>query len=246
MAELDERAAGIEAQHGDAAPLRLGDDGAGGGTVGQALGDADDLLFQFAHEVELRLRVVDEVVEEAHGQRAGGDADVFLGVGVDDVVDAALAGAARLAAGDLGAGQVLQLEGDVLDDVPHPGAFAHALQEAARLADGAVVLVEAGQQLGEVLVEAGDLVGRPLLQLADVDFEQDGRHAGPDIGAPEDSGVADLQRHGINSGIGDTPAEALCRVMGCLGDRVTGCQAFISPQRDQLVQLAQLVEEGVG
>ena len=151
-------------------------------------------------EVEVRLGAVDEVVEEAHGELAGGDADVFLGVGVDDVVDAALAGAARLAAGDLGAGQVLQLQGDVLDDVPHPGAFAHALQEPARLADGAVVLVETGQQLGEVLVEAGDLVGRPLLQLADVDLQQDGRHAGPDVGPAEDGGIADLQRHGINSG----------------------------------------------
>ena len=48
VAELDERAAGIEAQDGDAAPLRLGDDGAGRGAVGESLGDPDDLLFQLA------------------------------------------------------------------------------------------------------------------------------------------------------------------------------------------------------
>ena len=77
-------------------------------------------------EVEVRLGVVDQVVEQAHGQLAGGEADVFLLVLEDDVVDAALAGAARLAAGDLGAGQVLQLQRDVLEDVPHPGALAHA------------------------------------------------------------------------------------------------------------------------
>ena len=85
--------------------------------------------------------------------------------------------------------------GDVLEDVPHPGSLAHALQEPTRLADRAAVLVETGEQLGEVLVEAGDLVGRPLLQLADIDFHEDGRHAGPDVGSAEDGGVADLDRH---------------------------------------------------
>ena len=88
VAELDEGAPRIEAQHGDAAPLRLGDDGAGGGAEGEPLRQPDDLLFQLANEVEVRLGVVDEVVEQARGQLAGGDADVFLGIGVDDVVDA--------------------------------------------------------------------------------------------------------------------------------------------------------------
>ena len=133
-------------------------------------------------EVEVGLGVVDQVVEQADGQLAGGEADVFLLVTVDDVVDAPFAGAARLAAGHLGAGQVLQLQGDVLEDVAHPGAFAHALQEPARLADGAAVVVERGEQLGQVLVEAGDLVGGPVLQLADIDDQLDDRHAGPDIG----------------------------------------------------------------
>ena len=110
-------------------------------------------------------------------------------------------------------------------DVPHPGSLAHALQEPTRFADRAAVLVETGEQLGEVLVEAGNLVGRPLLQLADIDFHQDGRHAGPDVGSTEDGGVADLDRHGINSGghnqrlIGtvEQVASLLCGVKGSAG-----------------------------
>ena len=55
---------------------------------GESLRQPDDLLFQLANEVEVRLGVlaVDDVVEQACGQLAGGDADVFLGIGVDDVV----------------------------------------------------------------------------------------------------------------------------------------------------------------
>jgi hypothetical protein len=64
------------------------------------------------------------------------------------------------------------------------------------------VLVETGEQLGEVLVESGDLVGWPLLELADIDFNEDGRHAGPDVGTTEDGGIADLDRHGVTPGDG--------------------------------------------
>src|SRR5215204_5141113 len=46
-----------------------------------------------------------------------------------------------------------------------------------------------------MLVETGDLVGRPLLKLADIDFHEDGRHAGPDVGSTEDGGAADLDCH---------------------------------------------------
>ena len=195
VAELDERAAWVEAQHRDTAPLRLGNDGAGGGTEREPLRQPDDVLFQLANEVEVRLGVVDDVVEEARGQLAGGDTDIFLGIGVDDVVEPALTRAARLAPGDLGSGQVLQLQCHVLEDVPHPGSLAHALQEPTRFANRAAVLVETGQELGEVLVEPGDLVGRPLLELADIDFHEDGRHAGPDVGSTEDGGAANLDRH---------------------------------------------------
>ncbi|MFN8591966.1 MAG: hypothetical protein U0031_10955, partial [Thermomicrobiales bacterium] len=199
--ELDQRAAGIEPQHRNAPPLRLGHDGARGRAVGEALGDADDLVFQLGDEIEVRFGAVDEVIDQPYRELTGGDPDVLLGVGVDDVVETALARAAGLAAGDFGSGQVLQFEGDVLQDVAHPRPLAHPLQEAARLADGAGMLVQPWQQFGEMLVEAGNLVGRPVLEFADIDLEQDGGHPCPDVRAPENGGVANFERHGVHSDI---------------------------------------------
>ena len=65
----------------------------------------------------------DEVVDERDGDLAGLDPDRLLAVLVDHVVAAVLAGAAGLAVADVGAGEVLELEGDVLGDVAGPGAF---------------------------------------------------------------------------------------------------------------------------
>ena len=197
VSELDERAAGIETEDGDLAALGLGDDGSGAGAVGHALGDADHVLLELALEVEVGDVAIDEVVEQALGKTTGGEADVLLPVLVDDVVAAALAAAAGLAAGDLGAGKFLEFEGDVLEDVAHPGALAHALEEAARFAEGAGVVVEAGDEFGEAFVEAGNLVGGAVLEFADVDVEQDGGHAGPEIGSAVDGGGEDLDRHAV-------------------------------------------------
>jgi hypothetical protein len=88
------------------------------------LREPDDPLFQLAHEVEVRFGAMYQVVDEKHGELAGGKTDVFLGVGIDNVVDARLGRAAGLATGDLDAGKILQLEGNVLDDVPGQGALA--------------------------------------------------------------------------------------------------------------------------
>ena len=60
------------------------------GPIGKLLREPDDPLFQLVHEVEVRLGAMDQVVDETHGELAGGETDVFLGVGVDNVVDAGL------------------------------------------------------------------------------------------------------------------------------------------------------------
>ena len=108
----------MQAQDRDAAPLRRRDDRRGRRAVGELLREPDDPLFQLAHEVEIRLAAMNQVVDETYGKLAGGKTDVFLGVGVDNVVDARLGRATGLASRHLDAGQVLQLEGNVLDDVP--------------------------------------------------------------------------------------------------------------------------------
>ena len=55
MSELNQRSAGIEPDHRNVAPLGLGDDRAGRGSVGQPLGDSDDVLFEFGLIIEIRL-----------------------------------------------------------------------------------------------------------------------------------------------------------------------------------------------
>jgi hypothetical protein len=88
------------------------------------LREPDDPLFQLANEVELRLAVMNQVVDKTHGELASGKSNVFLGVGVDNVVDAGFVRAAGLTPGHLDASKVLQLEGNVLDDVPGQGSLS--------------------------------------------------------------------------------------------------------------------------
>ena len=83
---------------------------------------------------------------------------------------------------DLGAGQVLQLDGDVLRDVAHPRALLEPRDEAAAPAERAGVVLQAGQQREERRVEARDGVGRELLEHAQVDEHADDRRARPELG----------------------------------------------------------------
>ena len=135
----------------------------------------------------------DEVVDEGDGDLAGLDPDVLLAVLVDDVVAAVLAGAPGLAVADVGAGEVLELEGDVLRDVAHPRAVAEPRDEAAAPAEAAGVVLEARQQADEGVGEARDLVRREVLEDAEVDDHPDDRLAGPVVRAAEDPGLDDLE-----------------------------------------------------
>ena len=98
---------------------------------------------------------VDEVVDEAHRELAGGDADGLVGVAVDDVVVAGPAlDRAGLAAARVVAGQGLQLQRDVLGDVAEPGALVEPLDEAAAAPERAGVALEPGDELDELVGEA--------------------------------------------------------------------------------------------
>ncbi len=108
------------------------------------------------------------MVDESHGQLAGGETNVFLGVGVDHVIDSGFGRAASLAAGNLGAGEVLELQGDVLDDVCGDGSLAYPLQESPGMTERALVVGEGWHQLGQSLGKVGNLVRWPVRQLADV------------------------------------------------------------------------------
>ena len=76
-----------------------------------------------------------EVVDQPDRELARRDPDGLVGVGVDHVVDPGPAGgAAGLATRHVGAGELLQLQSDVLRYVPEPGAFLQALGKATGLA----------------------------------------------------------------------------------------------------------------
>ena len=68
------------------------------------------------------------------------------------------AGAARLAVADLGAGEVLELQRDVLRDVAHPRAVLEAGDEAAPAVQRAGVVLEGGHPGDEAVDEPGILV----------------------------------------------------------------------------------------
>ena len=74
-------------------------------------------------------------------------AGLFDPVAVDDLVDAGGVGVDGLAEPDLHAGDELQLQREVLDDVAEQRALAHAHDEAAALVLRAAVFLEAGDEL---------------------------------------------------------------------------------------------------
>ena len=158
----------------------------------QPLGEPDQLLH-LGHQVERHGGVArrDEVVDEADGRLAGLDADLFLAVLEDHVVPAVLAGAAGLAVADVRAGEVLELERDVLRDVPDPRALAEPRDEPAAPAERAGVVLERRQHADQRVDEARDLVARELLEHAEVDDLPDDGLAGPVVGAAEDARLED-------------------------------------------------------
>ena len=193
LAELDERVA-VEADVGDVAAGRLVEDRQGAGPEGLALGQPDQTL-ELGHEVDRDRRVAgrDKVVDEGDGDLAGLGADRLLAELVDHVVAAALAGAAGLAVADVRAGEVLQLEGDVLGDVAGPGPLPQPRDEAAAAAEGAGVVLEAREELDEGFGEARHRVGGELLEDAEVDNHSDDRLPGPIVGAAEDARLDDAE-----------------------------------------------------
>ena len=85
------------------------------------------------------------MIEEPDGELAGRQPDLLLVVAVDHVVIAGRARPAGLASGRGRTGLALQLERDMLGDVPLPGAVAEALDEAARTVERAAMVMKTRQ-----------------------------------------------------------------------------------------------------
>ena len=193
MPELDEGMA-VEADERDVAADRLVDEGLGRRPERLAFGEADQPL-ELRREVEEDLRVVgcDEVVDQGDGHLPGLEADLLLAVFEDAVVLAGRAGRPGLAVADVGPGEVLELQGDVLGDVADPGAVAQPADEAPASPQRAGVVLERRQERDEGVGEVRELVRRVLLQDAQVHEHPDDRLARPVVGAAQDAGLEDPQ-----------------------------------------------------
>ncbi len=88
---------------------------------------------------------------------------------VDNGIDTGRAGAARLAEGDLLPGNILQFDGDVLEDVPEPRTLilAHSPKKTSRLPIGASMFDQTGQRRRQGIDKlAAQAAGRPSLEIA--------------------------------------------------------------------------------
>ena len=135
MAELHQRVT-VEADERDVAAHGLVDQRLGRRPERLSLGQTDQVL-ELGREVEEDVGVVrcDEVVDQPDGHAAGFEPDRLLAVLVDAVVLPVDAGGAGLAVADVGAGEVLELERDVLGDVAGPCPFLEPGDEPAAAAE---------------------------------------------------------------------------------------------------------------
>src|SRR4029079_4836415 len=118
----------------------------------------------------------------------------------DDVVLALAARRSGLAVVDEGAGQVLQLERDVLRDVAPPRAVLEARDEAAAAVQRAGVVRQGRDPLEQPIDEARDLVRRVVLEDAQLDEQLHDRGTRPVVRAAQDAGLEDLQRRQWTAG----------------------------------------------
>ncbi len=191
VTELDQRVS-IESDERDVTTDRLVDESLGRRSERLPLRDPDQPL-ELRREVEEDLRVGrrDQVVDQADGHPPGLQSDLLLAVLVDAVVLADRTGGARLAVANVGPGEVLELERDVLGNVARPRSVAQARDEATPATERAGVVLEGGQERHQRVREVGQLVGRVLLEHAEIDQQPDDRFAGPVIRPTQDPGLED-------------------------------------------------------
>src|SRR5207248_1224606 len=134
-----------------------------------------------------------QVIEEPNSELAGRQPDLLLVVAVDHVVIAGRACAAGLAPGRGRTRLALELERDMLGDVPHPGSVAEALDEAARAVERAPVVVKTRQEIDQCVIEGRYGVRGPVLEGTEVDEQADRRVVRPVVGAAQHLALEDLE-----------------------------------------------------
>ena len=172
LAQLDEGLV-VEPDVGDVAASGLVEDGLGRWSEGCPVGEQDE-AFQLGNEIERRIGL-HEVVQEANREPAARQAHLLLAVSVDDVVLSRGSRSPGLAPGGRAAGFALELQGDVLGHVSHPGAVAQPLDKPAGTVQRTTVIVKAGKQVDEDIGEVRQRVQGPVLERAEVHEQADRR-----------------------------------------------------------------------
>lgn len=128
-----------------------------------------------------------QALHQPQRHRPREQAHPLLAVGVQHVVDPRLPlHRAGFAVSHGCARQRLQLQRDVFGHVPQPGAVPQAAEKAPRLAQGAAVPLQRGQQFHQAVVEAGQFVRRIVLQRAQIELKADHGLVAVDVGAAVD------------------------------------------------------------
>ena len=193
VAELHQ-AVGVQPPHGNAPGFGGFDDRAGARAKAH-------LLRQIAEPIDFAGDVEGPIVDRRQ-EKLGGDfqafaAQVFFDISEDDAIDAFFRSFAGLAEADRRAGQRLQFQRDVFEDMGGIGSHAQSLEEAAALADAATMLDHRRHPAHQSFVEAGDFVGRRILQFAQIDPRFDHREVGPNVRATQRQYLAEF--HGCVS-----------------------------------------------
>ena len=191
----------VQAEERDLAVARRLDQRRGAGPQDAALCEADETIT-LGFEVEIvrhRPGSADlpgqQRLEQLQRQAAGLQAHLGLLVAVDHVVAPRLARGPRLAEGDLGAGNALDLDGAVLQHMSEPGAviLAQPPHEPAGLAIRTAVRPETGQGIQKRIHELrAQAAGGPFLQDPQVHGEADHAEQGVEAGTHIHRGLEDL------------------------------------------------------
>ena len=144
---------------------------------------------QFAQRLQALVKVKRGVIDGRHeqitGKRQCSAAHGFFTRPDRHFVDATRSGFARFAKAGLHAHQILQFDGDVLEDMRRPSALLQALHKATGGAHAAAVLVQAGQPSNQAVGKTIQLVGWIVFQITNIHPSFQHRAIRPQTGAAQ-------------------------------------------------------------
>ncbi len=154
-------------------------------TMALVLGPRQTRLVQRPQRVEFGLDVEGQVFDRGVEQPAAGfedgAADLFILVFDHYFIDAVFRRLASTAVAGVDADQALDLQRDVLEDVPLVRAGPQPLEEAAPVAQATAMFDHRGQPGHQPLIEAGQDVRGRVLQFLEIDPSLKDRKVCPNV-----------------------------------------------------------------